>query len=66
MVGKGMVSAERADVQYNYVLSASLDGGTLLSAVIQFLILGLTGAKLDWWGNRVYKQSKFTLFLDRI
>jgi hypothetical protein len=48
-----------ADRQYNYVLSAALDVGTLLSALVIFFCLGLTGAKLDWIGNRIHTRSQF-------
>ncbi|EJT97997.1 OPT oligopeptide transporter [Dacryopinax primogenitus] len=41
--------------RYNYILSAALDGGTVLSGIVIFFVLfmpyGSTG--LQWWGNTV-------------
>ncbi len=48
--------------QYNYVLSAALDIGTALSALVIFLTLDLSGASLNWWGNSVYKNSELLQF----
>jgi len=44
--------------KYNYVLSAALDVGTLISGLFIFLTIRLPGAKLNWWGNSVYKNSE--------
>lgn len=43
--------------KYNYALSAALDVGTLGSLIFIFLVLALPGAKLNWWGNTVFKNS---------
>lgn len=45
--------------QYNYTLSAALDSGTILSAIVVFLVLGLPGASLKWIGNTIYENSEF-------
>ncbi|KAF2139368.1 uncharacterized protein K452DRAFT_254698 [Aplosporella prunicola CBS 121167] len=39
--------------KYNYVLSAALDSGVAVSAVIIFFTVIFPGASLDWWGNTV-------------
>lgn len=44
--------------QYNYVLSAAMDIGTALSALLIFFALDLPGVSLSWWGNDVYKNSE--------
>lgn len=46
------------NAQYNYILSVALDVGTALSALFIFLVLDLTKAKIDWWGNNVYQKSE--------
>nr|ODN93225.1 OPT family small oligopeptide transporter [Cryptococcus depauperatus CBS 7841] len=43
--------------KYNYVLSAALDVGTAISAIVLFLFLGLPGASLNWWGTNVHKKT---------
>ncbi|KAK4683607.1 hypothetical protein P7C73_g6631, partial [Tremellales sp. Uapishka_1] len=43
--------------KYNYVLSAALDVGTLLSAVFIFLFLDLPGASVNWSGNTIYQNT---------
>jgi hypothetical protein len=43
--------------QYNYVLSAGLDSGTAISAVVIFLVIALPGVSVTWWGNTVYQRS---------
>ncbi|WVQ85592.1 OPT family small oligopeptide transporter [Cryptococcus sp. DSM 104549] len=43
--------------KYNYVLSAALDVGTALGAIGLFLVLGLPGAKLTWWGTTVHQKT---------
>ncbi|WVR05633.1 OPT family small oligopeptide transporter [Kwoniella sp. DSM 27419] len=43
--------------KYNYNLSSALDVGTAISAIFVFLVLDLPGAKLNWWGNTVYKNT---------
>lgn len=39
--------------KYNYVLSAALDSGVAVSAVIIFFCVTFPGASLSWWGNNV-------------
>ncbi|KAK8865665.1 OPT family small oligopeptide transporter [Kwoniella newhampshirensis] len=43
--------------KYNYVLSAAMDVGTALSAIVIFLVLDLPGASVAWWGNNVYQNT---------
>lgn len=51
-------------LQYNYVLAAALDVGTLLSGIFIFLILGLPGVSLDWGGNNIYTKSESAESID--
>ncbi|KAB8070934.1 OPT oligopeptide transporter protein-domain-containing protein [Aspergillus leporis] len=39
--------------KYNYVLSAALDSGVAVSAILIFFALVLPGVSLSWWGNNV-------------
>lgn len=41
------------NVQYNYVLSAALDSGLAISAIVIFFALVFPGVSLNWWGNNV-------------
>lgn len=47
--------------KFNYVLSAGLDSGTILSIIVIFLTLQLPfkngGLELDWWGNTVFTKT---------
>ncbi|BEJ18145.1 hypothetical protein CspHIS471_0704220 [Cutaneotrichosporon sp. HIS471] len=43
--------------RYNYVLSASLDVGTIAGLLVIFLCLRLPKADLVWWGNTVYQRT---------
>ncbi|KLT45603.1 OPT superfamily oligopeptide transporter [Cutaneotrichosporon oleaginosum] len=43
--------------RYNYVLSASLDIGTVAGLLVIFLCLRLPKADLNWWGNTVYEKT---------
>lgn len=43
--------------KYNYVLSAGLDSGVALASVAIFLCVTYPGGKVDWWGNRVWKNT---------
>ena len=46
-----------SQIQYNYVLAVALDSGTALSALFIFLVLDLPNARVNWWGNTVYKNT---------
>ncbi|RBA21790.1 OPT family small oligopeptide transporter [Fusarium proliferatum] len=39
--------------KYNYVLSAALDSGLAISAIVIFFALVFPGVSLSWWGNNV-------------
>ena len=39
--------------KYNYVLSAALDSGVAVSAIIIFFCVIFPGGSLSWWGNNV-------------
>lgn len=43
--------------KYNYILSAGLDSGVAIASVIIFLCVTYPGAKLEWWGNTVWKKT---------
>lgn len=43
--------------KYNFVLSAALESGTALATVVIFLSVVYPGGKVDWWGNRVWKET---------
>ncbi|GAA6022043.1 hypothetical protein JCM10207_001028 [Rhodosporidiobolus poonsookiae] len=46
--------------KFNFVLSAGLDAGTVLSAVLIFLVLQLPKngtISLSWWGNNVFAET---------
>jgi hypothetical protein len=46
-------------MQYNYILSAALDSGVILSTIAIFLVLQLPkgGINLNWWGNMVWQNT---------
>lgn len=46
-------------MRYNYILSAALDAGTILSAIIIFFFLYLPkgGIEFNWWGNTVWQNT---------
>ncbi|KAL2064422.1 hypothetical protein VTL71DRAFT_4916 [Oculimacula yallundae] len=39
--------------KYNYILSASLDAGVAVAAIVIFFTVIFPGASLSWWGNDV-------------
>ncbi|TVY82379.1 Glutathione transporter, partial [Lachnellula suecica] len=39
--------------KYNYILSAALDSGLAVSAIIMFFTVIFPGGSLNWWGNNV-------------
>ncbi len=39
--------------KYYYILSASLDSGVAVSAIVIFFTVIFPGAELNWWGNNV-------------
>ncbi|GKT56510.1 OPT family small oligopeptide transporter [Colletotrichum tofieldiae] len=39
--------------KYNYVLSAALDSGLAISAIVIFFTLVFPGVQLSWWGNNI-------------
>ncbi|GAA5831595.1 hypothetical protein JCM3766R1_004946 [Sporobolomyces carnicolor] len=46
--------------KFNFVLSAALDSGTVLSGIFIFLTLSLPkngSISFDWWGNTVYTET---------
>ncbi|GJN94762.1 hypothetical protein Rhopal_007854-T1 [Rhodotorula paludigena] len=46
--------------KYNFVLSAGLDAGTVVAALVIFFALQLPkggSISLDWWGNNVYTRT---------
>jgi OPT family small oligopeptide transporter len=45
--------------KFNYVTSAALDSGTVLSAIVIFATLALPdgGIYLNWWGNSVWQNT---------
>ncbi|GAA5982688.1 hypothetical protein JCM11641_002337 [Rhodosporidiobolus odoratus] len=46
--------------KYNFVLSAGLDAGTILSGIIIFLCVQLPKngtISVDWWGNKVFTKT---------
>ncbi|RXW18921.1 hypothetical protein EST38_g6931 [Candolleomyces aberdarensis] len=46
-------------MRYNYILSAALDAGSALAAIVVFLVLYLPkgGVELNWWGNTVWQNT---------
>lgn len=44
-------------VKYNYVLSAALDSGLAISAVIIFFAVIFPGISVNWWGNTVQSTT---------
>ena len=55
----GSVVADDADVQYNYVLAASLDVGTAFAILFIFIAFGLSNVQINWWGNNVFANSEW-------
>jgi OPT family small oligopeptide transporter len=47
--------------KYNYVLSAALDVGTLMSAILIFVAFRLSKTSLNWWGNSVFVNSELRI-----
>lgn len=45
--------------KFNYVTSAAMDSGTVMSLIFIFLTLGFPkgGVNLNWWGNTVYQNT---------
>ncbi|TDZ41536.1 Glutathione transporter 1 [Colletotrichum trifolii] len=43
--------------KYNYVLSAALDSGLAISAIVIFFALVFPGVNLSWWGNNIQKTT---------
>ncbi|KAG9312163.1 OPT-domain-containing protein [Chiua virens] len=45
--------------KFNYVTSAALDSGTVLSAIVIFFTLSFPagGVSLKWWGNTVFENT---------
>ena len=39
--------------KYNYVLSAALDSGVAVAAIVIFFALTFPGITFNWWGNTV-------------
>lgn len=52
--------------KYNFVLSAGLDVGTVISAIVIFLTVQLprpgADGTLNWWGNTVYVKLSSCCF----
>ena len=46
-------------MRYNYILSAALDAGTILAAILIFFVLALPkgGINFEWWGNTVWMNT---------
>ncbi|KAJ3486237.1 hypothetical protein NLI96_g4363 [Meripilus lineatus] len=46
-------------MRYNYILSAALDSGAVIGALIVFfsLIMPNGGVELNWWGNTVWQKT---------
>lgn len=45
-------------VKYTFILSAAIDSGVAISAVIIFLCVAYPAGSLSWWGNEVYNSTK--------
>jgi hypothetical protein len=43
-----------------------MEVGTLLTFIVIFLALGLTGTRLDWSGNTIYTNSESTQYCEYI
>ncbi|WYZ36993.1 hypothetical protein EsH8_II_000499 [Colletotrichum jinshuiense] len=43
--------------KYNYVLSAALDSGLAISAIVIFFTLVFPGVQLSWWGNNIQNTT---------
>lgn len=44
-------------VKYTYILSAGIDSGVSICAVIIFLCVSYPVGPLEWWGNTVYNKT---------
>lgn len=44
-------------VKYTYILSAAIDSGVSISAVIIFLCVSYPAGSLKWWGNTVFNKT---------
>lgn len=45
--------------KFNYITSAAIDSGTIISVLVIFLSLQINGqSQLDWWGNRWFAESR--------
>lgn len=46
--------------KFNYITTAAIDSGTIISVLVIFLALQINGqSQLDWWGNRWFAESRF-------
>jgi len=44
--------------KFNYITSAAVDSGTIISVVLIFLSLQINGqSQLDWWGNKWFANT---------
>jgi OPT family oligopeptide transporter len=45
--------------KFNYITSAAMDSGTVLSLIVIFFTLEFPkgGVRVNWWGNSVYKNT---------
>lgn len=44
-------------VKYTFILSAAIDSGVSISAVLIFLCVAYPVGSLSWWGNNVYQNT---------
>lgn len=44
-------------VKYTFILSAAIDSGVSIAAVLIFLCVSYPAGSLSWWGNNVYKNT---------
>lgn len=44
-------------MRYNYILSAALDAGVAIAAVVIFFAIQMRGVELTWWGNTVWLNT---------
>lgn len=44
-------------MKYTFILSAALDSGVSIAAVLIFLCVSYPTGSLSWWGNNVYKNT---------
>lgn len=46
--------------KFNYITSAAVDSGTIISVLLIFLSLQINGqSQLNWWGNQWFSNSTF-------